>query len=182
MRFAWALVSALVLVGCGERRLELFPSCDACGPPDASPSLDSRDPERCGSARRHCEDDEYCVEGACVCREALIRIGEDCVDPSASRTFCGDRRATCQRVCEDGACVLRCSIGLAECEGGCVDVRSDPLHCGECGRPCGAGQVCVDGRCARFRPVDECADCGATCCAYPTRPLDWICVEAASCG
>src|SRR5687767_4649194 len=37
---------------------------------------------------------------------------------------------------------------LRSCEGRCVDLTSDPLHCGACGNACGAFQTCNAGRCA----------------------------------
>lgn len=45
-------------------------------------------------------------------------------------------------------------VGLAcsgpdrvDCVGVCVDSRSDPAHCGGCGKACKGGQGCVDGLC-----------------------------------
>lgn len=40
-----------------------------------------------------------------------------------------------------------CPDGQIECEGGCVDPRHDPAHCGRCGEACEAAEVCVDGGC-----------------------------------
>lgn len=40
-----------------------------------------------------------------------------------------------------------CARPLQECGGQCVDVASDPRHCGACGASCG-GLTCVAGRCA----------------------------------
>ncbi len=47
-----------------------------------------------------------------------------------------------------------CARPLEECGGVCVDLVSDPRHCGACFRSCG-GLTCAAGRCA--------ADPGATC-------------------
>ncbi|HET6924097.1 MAG TPA: hypothetical protein VFI16_13200, partial [Anaeromyxobacteraceae bacterium] len=33
------------------------------------------------------------------------------------------------------------------CNGACVDFDNDPAHCGSCGSPCAAGQICVEGGC-----------------------------------
>jgi hypothetical protein len=181
MRFVpWILV--LVLVGCTEQRVELFGGCDGCAPTrDAGAApLSLRDPERCGVEETHCEDDEYCVDGSCVCRQGMVRIGEECVDTSADGDHCGLAGVDCPALCEAGACVSSCSAGTA-CEGGCVDRSTHPLHCGECGRPCGANQVCVRGLCTPFEPVADCAECSGTCCSYPTRPSDLICVDGDSC-
>ncbi|MAC25698.1 MAG: hypothetical protein CMH59_04345, partial [Myxococcales bacterium] len=40
-----------------------------------------------------------------------------------------------------------CPTGQVECSGECVDVGSDPDHCGACGTSCGAGEVCSEGSC-----------------------------------
>ncbi|WP_437278582.1 hypothetical protein WME90_46485 [Sorangium sp. So ce375] len=62
---------------------------------------------------------------------------------------CSDRDASA--ACEDGACVLVCDAGFADCDGapstGCeVELGSDPFHCGACGNDC-AGGACEDGTC-----------------------------------
>lgn len=55
--------------------------------------------------------------------------------------------------CSRGRCAIgKCRAPYKDCNGraddGCeVDSKSDPDHCGECGRRCGAGKSCVDGRC-----------------------------------
>jgi len=38
--------------------------------------------------------------------------------------------------------------GLTSCAGGCVNLQSDTLNCGECGKACLAGQSCRAGSCA----------------------------------
>jgi len=53
-----------------------------------------------------------------------------------------------------------CPEGQAACDGACVDVLADPARCGGCGVTCGAGQSCVDGRCACDNAL---AACGADC-------------------
>lgn len=190
-----AVLIALSLAGCSERRVVLFgldsgPGSD--GALDGSTDtlvLDasSRDPERCGAEALHCEDDEYCVDGVCACRQGLVRVdGEDCVDLGADRESCGSVTVTCPEVCADGACASSCSPGQTDCEGGCVDVTRHPSHCGECGRPCGAGSVCSEGSCAPFRPA-ACASCPCDlcgtrlCCLYPGTS-DPICVDGPSCA
>ncbi|MBK6532174.1 MAG: hypothetical protein IPF99_22030 [Deltaproteobacteria bacterium] len=37
--------------------------------------------------------------------------------------------------------------GQAACTGACVDLNSDPAHCGACGRTCIGGQWCIAGAC-----------------------------------
>ncbi len=76
-----------------------------------------------------------------------------------------------------------CAEGLTHC-GRCVNLQSDPAHCGACGRACGAGQWCSDGSCgggcteARVFCADRCVDttsdqahcgaCGRACAAGET--------------
>ncbi len=174
---------ALALVGgCGEQSVELF-DAGTERRDGATTTVVSRDPERCGAAAVHCEDDEYCVAGACVCRPPLTRIGEGCVDTNADALNCGGVDRPCS-LCVSGACGTSCPAGTESCEGGCVDTQTHPLHCGECGRPCGSDYVCVAGLCQRFTPAPctSCpCGCARSCCAYPTRPLDTICVDADAC-
>ena len=40
-----------------------------------------------------------------------------------------------------------CPGGLIDCGGICVDITSDPDHCGGCGNACSEGLSCVDGVC-----------------------------------
>lgn len=74
-----------------------------------------------------------------------------------------------------------CAAALTRCSGACVDVSTDPTHCGKCGTECDPGQACVDGACTLTcaggttrcgeRCVDtqidpaNCGGCGAPCSA-----------------
>jgi hypothetical protein len=50
-------------------------------------------------------------------------------------------------MCVDGVCPDGfCDPGYSYCEGGCRNTRTDPSHCGACGRSC-HGSGCVDGVC-----------------------------------
>lgn len=178
-------------------QVELFDGAmDAAASGDAGPSdagrldggsfdggsLSDRDPEQCGVARRECEDDEYCVAGACVCRDPLQLRGGRCVDPDATASHCGAADLSCPSLCADGTCVSSCPTGTSLCGTGCFELSDHPLHCGECGRPCESHAVCVDGECRQFTPTSSCATCGAgTCCSYPGHPADLICVAYPHC-
>jgi hypothetical protein len=51
--------------------------------------------------------------------------------------------------------------GLTDCTGTCANLKSDRVHCGECGRPCPGDRVCTNARCV-------CAageDCDGVCVA-----------------
>ncbi|MBN1770637.1 MAG: hypothetical protein JXB32_05200 [Deltaproteobacteria bacterium] len=41
-----------------------------------------------------------------------------------------------------------CRPGQSDCGGTCVDLTTDPDHCGRCGHACAAGEVCNEGACA----------------------------------
>ncbi|MFM9108275.1 MAG: hypothetical protein ACKOWF_16425, partial [Chloroflexota bacterium] len=64
------------------------------------------------------------------------------------RDCCGDdvrcRNERCQCLRGRRACRERGSVR-------CVDRRSDPDHCGRCGRRCRSDEWCVRGRCIRYR-------------------------------
>ncbi len=55
-----------------------------------------------------------------------------------------------------------CAAGAALCSGRCVNLASEPAHCGACGNACAAGAPCADGRCQMPCAAGERA-CGSTC-------------------
>ena len=67
---------------------------------------------------------------------------------------------TAGKSCVSGACV--CSPGLSACGAACVDIKSDPLNCGQCGTPCGAGLLCSQGICSATCAVGE-TPCAGAC-------------------
>ncbi len=42
---------------------------------------------------------------------------------------------------------LNCAAGEHTCGGKCVDLQTNPAHCGMCDMPCGANEDCVKGQC-----------------------------------
>lgn len=63
-----------------------------------------------------------------------------------------------------------CGDAGALCGEACVDLRSDPEHCGKCDERCDADELCVAGDCQRFKdtacdacPCAACGD-GTQCC------------------
>lgn len=61
--------------------------------------------------------------------------------------------------------VVSCVLGTASCDGQCVDVEHNPLHCGGCGRACPIGEACVEGACACLGET-----CGEVCVAVTSHP------------
>lgn len=49
-----------------------------------------------------------------------------------------------------------CPEGQASCGETCIDVTSDPLNCGACGRACGEGQECRAAACTCLNGLDAC--------------------------
>jgi hypothetical protein len=45
-------------------------------------------------------------------------------------------------------CVTGCCGGESRCGSSCVDLTSNPNHCGACANACPAGHACVAGSCA----------------------------------
>ncbi len=53
--------------------------------------------------------------------------------------------------CADPIVGGQCQSGLTACSGLCVDLMSDPHHCGGCGITCGNGVACIAGVCGGSR-------------------------------
>ena len=125
------------------------------------------DSEHCNGCGNRCVANTDCIGGSC------LRL---CIDDCDGETeVCGD-----SGVCE-------CRAGFDTCDGLCVDLRSDPDHCGRCFDPCGPAEVCADGDCfagecdAGTQECDNacvdtqvdpshCGDCGRAC------PSDELCL------
>lgn len=65
---------------------------------------------------------------------------------------------------DPGAAERACAAtpGRAWCGAQCVELASDPSHCGACGRACAGGMTCGEGRCTR-RFVDLSSSYNHTC-------------------
>ena len=84
----------------------------------------------------------------------------------------------------------RCAAGLTRCKVGkkkpCVDLTTDPAHCGACGTACAAGETCAAGVCTRRCVPNcngiQCGDdgCGGSCgqCGGGERCRDGRCLES----
>ncbi len=116
-----------------------------------SPGLESGD---------ECEADDDCkARGECVCLEGR------CVPAEPG-----------------GSCTLpdNCGLGETNCDGDCVDLDSDPAHCGACYKECDPGEDCTGGDC-RCGGQPACAP-GLTCCAESCVDLSANPAHCGSCG
>jgi hypothetical protein len=156
---------------------------------DATDCRDTQnDAQHCGQCDRQCGDAEVCQTGECVCIPPLVRdAGGACADPASTQAACGTPPVDCgTMLCQGGACVAACGDGLNECSGGCVDVQTNPLHCGDCGERCGEGELCVAGECRGSDPATGCSTCPCAicedkpCCAHPVNGAP-ICLDADAC-
>lgn len=145
-----------------------------------------------------CDAGERCQGGTCAvsCSAGRIVCNGSCVDPLKDRDFCG--ATTCQaagsygeacengEVCVSGSCETSCPTDQLECEGMCIDPRTDEAHCGAfaCGDDrtdgiaCGTSELCVSGVCevscgsnliacesSCIDPLGDPDHCGATDCS-----------------
>lgn len=82
-----------------------------------------------------------------------------------------------------------CTFGETPCSGACADLLTSVEHCGACGTPCNAGEVCTFGSCracAEGESVCEgvcfdlsrsdrhCGTCGQSC-SFPTECIEGLC-------
>jgi len=162
------------------------------------------DPRNCGGCMVECRSSaQVCVGGDCECRFGLQNCNGMCVDTDFDSRNCGRCGNECGfgRRCYQGNCITgNCedqTPPAVTCEGPggsryCIqesEFQTDPLNCGECGRRCNAGEVCVAGDCASFIAGFGCTTCPCdfclpreTCCVYPGSSPDFIiCVEGTSC-
>lgn len=124
------------------------------------------DPEKCGDCSHECDADEWCVDSSCVCRPGLVLRKNQCVDPNADPEACGGGES-CEAptpLCQNGDCVASCSPGRDECDGGCFDLDTSPLHCGTCARACEVDKLCSGGECFEFAPGTSCDSCPCDTC------------------
>jgi hypothetical protein len=76
-----------------------------------------------------------------------------------------------------GGSASACQAGQTQCGAECVDLVSNPSHCGACNTPCAAGQSCANSQCACLAGLtscagacvnlqsdgDNCGNCGTAC-------------------
>lgn len=180
---ACALECQAGLVACdvgGSRRC-VDPSIDAraCGAKGQCSSADNASADYRGVA---CDADERCVGGSCQCPGQLILCNGACVDPFTSSSACGAAGACSSatpgnanymgeacaagRRCEAGQC--ECAPGLVECNGQCIDPRTDAAFCGV-NASCTGGDICNE--------AGERCEAGACVCAPGLVSCGGACVD-----
>ena len=138
------------------------------------------DPKHCGSCTGHCGPNKTCVNGQCVatspnagganssggagnCPAGQVKCAGKCVDVTSDPAHCGNCNYRCGagQSCMAGVCQVatpasganstggagNCPAGQVKCGNQCIDVTSDPSHCGNCNDRCASGQSCVSGVC-----------------------------------
>lgn len=162
-------------------------TCDPCPTDPASCEECPDGQEKCGDAcvamgTCECVDQcptelENCEQNTCMCREGLVRCGDECVDVRANPHHC----AICDHVCEAGKvcqgthCIDQCDADRLLCGGACVDAHTDSLNCGVCGKLCQGDEVCMSGECRHYTALPGCFACpcseacqdGGICCDSP---------------
>jgi hypothetical protein len=128
------------------------------------------DPAHCRSCAWACPTGATCSAGTC---SAACARDADC--PTGS-------------VCGSGSCVAPCNTTDPLCSSGfccgstCLDLTSDPEHCGSCDQVCpGSGFTCQHGRC--ISPDGGTLDCSAgdVQCPFGFGCVGSVC-EPTSCG
>jgi len=91
---------------------------------------------------------EECPDGFTYCE----RSWPNCVDLLDDNLNCGDCGNECEpgHICDEGACILSCTEGYADCDGVCRDLMNDRYNCGWCRLACHAESECVDGICKPY--------------------------------
>ncbi len=82
-------------------------------------------------------------------------------EPEDSSTTAGS--TTLDQPGSEGGDTTSCPAELVECDGSCVDTRSDRAHCGACDDACDAGELCSGGACALTCGGDTPDACASGC-------------------
>ncbi|MHB1846852.1 MAG: hypothetical protein ACYCWW_18685 [Deltaproteobacteria bacterium] len=152
------------------------------------------DPNNCGGCGLLCPTGN-CAGGVCLCESPYPKCGTDCTSLSSDVHHCGACGNDCTLgpgaglsgvSCSQGSCV--CALGggagagsiCASGSGGaCVDLSSDPNHCGHCQTVCEAPITsCANGNCACPPPTQLCSSGGSASCTDLTRDQS----NCGSCG
>jgi hypothetical protein len=134
-----------------------------------------RDPDHCGACGSECDSGLICRSGRCDCEPQFafspertpcpVGIGTmtrmTCVDLESDPEHCGACDVECDSglICRNGECACEPEFAFSAertaCPTGigvmrrltCVDLQSDPDHCGDCEVQCDVGCACEDATC-----------------------------------
>jgi hypothetical protein len=115
------------------------------------------------------------------CPAGSARCGQSCVDLMTDPSSCGTCGAACSAlsVCTQGACYQPdagadadvCPAGTQRCGGACVNVQTDPQHCGACETACPAPALCQKAVCLDDQHCGSGeTQCGNACVDLNTHP------------
>jgi hypothetical protein len=136
------------------------------------------DLQNCGACGQPCGEYQTCVRGVCTCPTGEMwcdarctQVATDYENCGACGKRCGDTElceaASCKpnttgcnppcgagQSCQAGQCL--CPTGQGFCNGRCLDVMSNPDHCGTCDKTCDADLGCSNGLCGCTRGETAC--------------------------
>ena len=123
------------------------------------------DPKHCGGCGKACSPGVFCVEGRCVCSDKIPRCGNSCCPKPY---VCEPTAKRCVDLKTDpqhcGRLNNRCQSGELCCAGRCIAALSDEKNCGGCGVVCSSGLNCCSGKCLDTNEdFRHCGSCGKTC-------------------
>ena len=120
--------------------------------------------------------------GASLSGRALARNGAVTLDSNQIRSdVCAPATGGGS---DGGVATLSCCFGAVECNGACVDLKSNANDCGACGKHCAVNQVCSAGVCAAC-PQNS-AQCAEQCADLQSDPFNCgacgkVCAASQSC-
>jgi hypothetical protein len=131
---------------------------------------------QCEPLGSECTTGAECCSGGCVDGTCCRRNGAAC----AANGVC------CSGNCSSGKC---CPAGKTNCNGACVNLKTDANNCNECGRVCLSGRTCCNGFCVNTQTSEtNCGECGKRCPTGQTcqdgdccRPLRTTCTSYKQC-
>lgn len=139
------------------------PVLSKCTPPLAECHGDcidfATDKNNCGACDHRCADDEICDKKMCKggkkppsCAPGNTACGDACAYLAYDNNNCGQCGKKCgeHETCLNSTCKYFSQVcadqepknTLTDCSGQCVNLYTDPDHCGSCGRQCADGQEC----------------------------------------
>jgi Stigma-specific protein, Stig1 len=156
LRVLTPLCLAAALTGCPETGIVCRNDTTRCGQGCADLKSDQRNCGACGVA---CQTSQVCQDSACICQSGATDCNGQCVVLATDPNNCGACGKACaaDELCESqtdagvangSACVKDCSVGTqVRCGSSCINLQTDPNHCGACGAACSDSQSCHAGKC-----------------------------------